>query len=89
MSDFFVNDRYRVLECMAARQISVQKERIVKLSQQEIADIVNMSKPKVNAIIKELKVAGYVEQKSAKGKYLLTAKAIQELTAMSEMGEKS
>lgn len=38
MSDFFMNDRYRVLECMAQRQIIVNDEAVVKLSQQEIAD---------------------------------------------------
>ena len=53
MSDFFLNDKYRVLKCMAARQISVNGEMIVKLSQQEIADILNFTKPKVNAINKE------------------------------------
>ena len=38
MSDFFMNDRYRVLECMAQRQIIVNNEAVIKLSQQEIAD---------------------------------------------------
>lgn len=51
MSDFFVNDRYRVLECMAQRQISVNGSNIIKLSQQEIADILGFTKTKVNAII--------------------------------------
>ena len=89
MSDFFVNDRFRVLNCMATRQISVQEEKVVKLSQQEIADIVNMSKPKVNAIIRELKGAGYIVQKSAKGKYSLTPKAAKELNAMCETEAKA
>ena len=31
MSDFFMNDRYRVLECMAQRQIIVNDEAVVKL----------------------------------------------------------
>lgn len=39
MSDFFMNDKYRVLKCMATRQIPVNGETVVKLSQQEIADI--------------------------------------------------
>ena len=38
MSDFFVNDKYKVLECMAQRQIAVNDEYVIKLSQQEIAD---------------------------------------------------
>lgn len=86
MSDFFLNDKYKVLACMATRQISVNDEMIVKLSQQEIADILNFTKPKVNAIIKELKDAGYIVQHSARGKYSLTSKAKDELNTMSEMG---
>ena len=43
MSDFFMNDRYRVLECMAQRQIIVNNEAVVKLSQQEIADTFRIS----------------------------------------------
>ena len=82
MSEFFLNDKYRVLKCMATRQISVNKEIVVKLSQQEMADILGISKPKVNAIIKELKDAGYIEPKSARGKYLLTPKAAKELNSM-------
>lgn len=82
MSEYFLNDKYRVLKCMATRQISVHEELVVKLSQQEIADIIGISKPKVNAIIKELKDAGYIEQKSARGKYLLTPKAVKEFNSM-------
>ena len=49
MSDFFMNDRYRVLECMAQRQIIVNNEAVVKLSQQEIADTLGFTKSKVNS----------------------------------------
>lgn len=54
MSDFFMNDRYRVLECMAQRQIIVNNEAVIKLSQQEIADTLGFTKSKVNSIIREL-----------------------------------
>ena len=85
MSDFFVNDKYKVLKCMAMRQIPVNDLMIVKLSQQEIADILNFTKSKVNAIIKELKAAGYIVQHSTKGKYSLTSKAADELNTMGEV----
>ena len=85
MSDFFLNDRCKVLKCMAARQISVNGEMVIKLSQQEIADILNFTKPKVNSIVGALKDAGYLVQHSARGKYSLTAKAVEELRAMGEM----
>ncbi|MBQ3760500.1 MAG: nucleotidyl transferase [Clostridia bacterium] len=82
MSEFFVNDKYRVLECMATRQIPVNSEQVIKLSQQEIADILHFTKTKVNAIIGELKVNGYLVQLSARGKYSLTEKANAELKKM-------
>ena len=82
MSEFFVNDKYRVLECMANRQIPVNNEQVIKLSQQEIADILHFTKTKVNAIIGELKVNGNLVQLSARGKYSLTEKADAELNKM-------
>ena len=77
--DYFGNDKYKVLACMGKRQISVKDNFIVKLSQQEIADIVQLSKVKVNAIIAELKFDGYITQESPRGKYSLTDKAQEAL----------
>lgn len=82
MFEFFVNDKYKVLECMANRQISVNNEQVVKLSQQEIADILHFTKTKVNTIIGELKANGYIVQLSTRGKYTLTDKANVELRKM-------
>jgi DNA-binding IclR family transcriptional regulator len=77
--DYFGNDKYRVLSCMAKRQILVKDSSVIKLSQQEIADILQLSKVKVNTIISELKSDGYLTQKSPRGKYSLTDKAIAAL----------
>lgn len=82
MSEFFVNDKYKVLECMANRQIPVNNAQIIKLSQQEIADMLHFTKTKVNVIIGELKANGYLVQLSARGKYSLTEKANAELRKM-------
>jgi len=82
MSEFFVNDKYKVLECMANRQIPVNNAQIIKLSQQEIADMLHFTKTKVNVIIGELKTNGYLVQLSARGKYSLTEKANAELKKM-------
>lgn len=79
MLDFFMNDRYRVLECMAQCQIVVNNEAVIKLSQQEIADTLGFTKSKVNSIVRELIQKGYVTQVSARGKYALTESANQEL----------
>ena len=75
--EFFSNDRYRILQCMLERQIEVKGQNIVPLSQQNIADVVQLSKKKVNTIIGELKESGYIQQQSStRGKYLLTNKAV-------------
>ena len=82
MSDYFMNDRYRVVECMAQRQILVNENLVVKLSQQEMAEILGFTKTKVNNILRELKDNGYIIQLSARGKYSLTEKANSELMKM-------
>ena len=82
MLDYFVNDKYKVLECMFQRQISVNGKNVVKLSQQEIADILSFTKPRVNSIIADLKKDGYIIQHSCRGKYSLTSKANDDLNKM-------
>lgn len=76
--EFFSNDRYKILQCMFDRQVEINGQNVVPLSQQNIADVVQLSKKKVNTIIGELKNNGYIQQQSpTRGKYLLTNKAIQ------------
>lgn len=89
MSDFFMNDKYKVIECMAQRQISVNDKYIVKLSQQEIANILGFTKTKVNIIINDLKRNGYITQVSPRGKYILTDMAVREIEKIQgkEVGE--
>ena len=53
--EYFGNDKYKVLSCMAGCQVIIKGKSIVKLSQQEIADLVQLSKVKVNSIIADLK----------------------------------
>lgn len=78
--DFFTNDRFKVLFCMAERQIEVKNKIFVPLSQQEISEVVGISKKTVNTIIKELKENGYIiQQSSTRGKYLLTEKAKKQI----------
>ena len=78
--EYFANDRYKVLSAMHDRQISVNDENVVKLSQQEISEIVGISKVKVNGIIAELKNDGYLVSKK-KGHYQLTSKATNEISS--------
>lgn len=84
MSDFFINDKFKVLDCMAQRQIPVKDAIVIKLSQQEIADILKFTKTKVNMIIGELKENGYIIQCGSRGKYILTEKANVEIKSMKD-----
>ena len=87
--EFFSNDRYRVLQCMTERQIEVNGINIVPLSQQDIANMVQLSKKKVNSIIRELKENGYVLQQSpTRGKYFLTEKALNVVNQIQSEGAK-
>lgn len=86
MSNFFMNDKYKVLVFMAKSQIIVGNSTVVKLSQQEIADNLGFTKSKVNSIIRELKENNYIQQLSPRGKYILTEKANHELSGIWEMG---
>lgn len=84
---FFINDRYKILSCMASCQIYVNGMKIVPLSQQQIASEVGLSKKKVNSIIAELKTAGYVcQQNPTRGKYVLTPSAENILATIAEIG---
>lgn len=80
--EYFTNDKYRVLDCMEKRQISIQNNNVIKLSQQEISDILKLSKMKINRIVAELKTDGYIVQNSPRGNYCLTDKAIALLNKM-------
>lgn len=85
--EFFTNDRYKILSCMASCQIHVNGMKIVPISQQQIASEVGLSKKKVNSIIAELKSEGYVCQQSrTRGKYVLTPSAESILSTIEETG---
>lgn len=86
MITYFLNDKYLVLKCLYDRRVYVKDEYIIKLSQQDIADILNFTKPKVNAILSELRADEYVIQVK-KGKYSLTNKAIKELEILNKKGD--
>lgn len=80
--DFFLNDKFRVLKCMAERQIEVSGLTFAPLSQRQIAEITGIAFGTVNSIIKDLKIRGYIEYNgtTTRGKYLLTSKAKMAIT---------
>lgn len=87
--DFFINERYKVLACLYERQIEVNGKIYAPLSQEEISQVVGISKASVNNVLKELKKEKYIVQQSrTRGKYTLTEKAIQLINELQIEGDK-
>jgi len=73
----FSNDKYVVLKAMHAHQIPFGEDYVVPLSQEEISQIVDFSRPKVNQLMKELMEDGYIEPYHDKrGRYMLTPRGL-------------
>ena len=78
--EYFANERYKLLKLLCDNQVKVKDSFYVTLSQQEIADIAQISKLKANKIINEL-----IEQdclylyNNKRGKYALTEKGLKVL----------
>lgn len=70
---FFANERFDYLELLSRYQVTVKDACYVTLNQQEIADMLHISKQKSNRIMNELIKEGYVYlYQGKKGKYALT-----------------
>ncbi|WP_068268371.1 cyclic nucleotide-binding domain-containing protein [Caviibacter abscessus] len=81
----FTNDKYRLLKFLYDNQIQVKKDKYIPLSQQEIADMLHISKMKANGIIKELKLNDCIGvYKSIKGKYIITKKGLEIINIIEE-----
>ena len=72
--EFFIKDNYKVLETLLKNEVVLKGEKVVPLSQDDIAEITGFSKAKVNEIIKELINRDYVKFLAA-GKYNICDKA--------------
>jgi hypothetical protein len=73
--EYFGNDNYKVLKFLYDIQIPIEntEEKYIFLSQQEIANMVQFSKTKINAIMQDLKRKGFIDNyKKKRGKYIIT-----------------
>ena len=71
---YFTNDNFRTLAYLYDAKSSNGK---VHITQQEIADDLNVSRATVNKIMGELKEAGYIEPDGKHvGRYILTEQAM-------------
>lgn len=77
---FFANERFDYLELLSQNQVTVKGASYVTLNQQELADMLHISKQKSNKIMNELINEGYVYlYQGKKGKYALTDAALDAL----------
>lgn len=71
----FANDTFKLLKSLKDHQVEVKGDFYIPLSQQEIADINQMSKLKTNRLLRELISGHYVEvYRNTRGKYVITEK---------------
>lgn len=66
-----LNDYYDLIKLMYDNEAIILDEKVVPLTQQQIATSLKYSKMKVNSMFSVLQKQGFVEQKT-RGKYVLT-----------------
>ena len=72
--DYFTNDKFRVLACLYDAKGIDNSSRI---TQQEVAEELNLSRVTISGIFKQLKDDGYLTRDTERAsKHLLTEKAI-------------
>lgn len=72
--EVFTNDRYKILKIIFDNESEINNERYARLSQQEISELANFSKVKVNLLLNELISFGIVVMhKNLRGKYSVTS----------------
>lgn len=67
----FLNDYYDLLKLMHDNEVIILDEKVIPLTQQQIATTLKCSKMKINSMLQK---QDFVEQKT-RGKYVLTDKA--------------
>lgn len=75
-AEMFLNDNYQVLMVLHNNQQEINSHIFTAITQQEIAENLDFSLMKVNAIMKKLKESGYITAyRNSRGRYQLTDKA--------------
>lgn len=79
--EFFANERYDMLKALSEKQVDINGNLIIALTQQEIAEMQHISKLKANEIINELIREGFVSV-SRRSRYSITNKGYAALRMM-------
>lgn len=77
VDDIFITNHYHVLKLLYDRLVTFDDETFSVISQQEIADKLNLNKSTVSNIFKVLIDKGYILKTKYNGKYQLSDEAIK------------
>ena len=81
----FTNGRFDVLEYLYDHKDS---NNVARVTQSEIADSINTSRPTINKLITELKEDGFVKETNRYLEYVLTSKAILFVSTMKNVAKR-
>lgn len=81
----FTNSRFDVLEYLYEHKDS---NNVTRVTQSEIADSVDISRPTINKFISELKEDGFIKETNRYLEYILTPKAIVLVSGMKSTAQK-
>lgn len=70
----FLNEYFELLKILDENEAIILEEKIIPLTQLQIAALMNCSKMKINTMFQNLQNEGFIEQKT-RGKYVLTDNA--------------
>ena len=71
--DFFMNDRFIVLKILYENQVTIGENQFTPVTQEELANLAQFSKAKVNKLLNELMDCEYVIMfNGIKGRYQIT-----------------
>lgn len=83
----FLNDYFQLLKILDENEATILEEKIIPLTQLQIANLMNCSKMKINTMFQNLQNEGFIEQKT-RGKYVLTDNARSIIKAINNIDKK-
>ena len=85
--NLFLNDYFELLKILDKNEATILDEKVIPLTQLQIANIMTCSKMKVNTMFQYLQKEGFIEQKT-RGKYVLTDNARSIIKAIDNIDKK-
>ena len=85
--NLFLNDYFELLKILDKNEATILEEKVIPLTQLQIANIMTCSKMKINTMFQNLQREGFIEQKT-RGNYVLTDNARSIIKAIDNIDKK-